>query len=107
MKKLITILVASFCLFIGTASAEKPGWAGKGKHDKETRQMQKELRKEQYQRDKELRKEQHKRDDHEKGKHDEVRERLREKKDASERKELEHLSDEAQEKRRKWWKFWE
>jgi ATP-dependent RNA helicase DDX46/PRP5 len=130
MKKLITILVASFCLFIGTASAEKPGWSGKGNQAKDNKAMHKELRKQEHKdkygrdddngqgvknkdmhrdkdRDRDRDRDAHMRDGDDRGKHDEVRERLREKKTTSEQKEQEHLSDTAQEKRKKWWKFWE
>lgn len=124
MKKLITILVVSFCMFIGTASAAKPEWAGKGKQAKDAKQAQKEVRKQNKDKyglagdehgkkhknkdkDKDRDRGEHKRDDGDRGKHDEVRERLREKKAASEQKELEHISETGEEKRRKWWKFWE
>jgi hypothetical protein len=121
MKKLITIIIASLCLFIGTASADKPDKAGKGKHAKDAREMQKEISKQhkdkherddneygKKDKDKNKNKNKNKGDDHDKpGKHDETMERLREKKVSSEQKEVEHLSDSAREKRKKWWKFWE
>lgn len=69
----------------------------KGKQAKDAKEMHKEFRKQN-----EYKKDKYDRDDAERGKHDEVRERLREKKASSEQKELEHLSDTAQDKRKKW-----
>ncbi|WP_126456041.1 hypothetical protein [Sulfuriflexus mobilis] len=124
MKNLLTIFVVGLCLFIGTAAAEKPDWAGKDEQAKDTM----EVHKDKYDRDyddkhakeykekyrekyKEKYKEKNDRDDDgsrdKQDKHDEAIERQREKKSASEQKELDNISDSAGENRKKWWKFWE